>query len=84
MFGLSIGKLLFTVVVVMAIVVGWKWINRVQARPGSSASRVRRRAERRPPPAVEAVDMVQCPTCGDYVPAAGALSCGRPDCPYPG
>jgi len=84
MLGLGIGKILFTVVVVAAVVFGWKWLNRVQARGGVSR-RVREKAEgSSPPPAVEAVDMIQCPVCGDYVPAKGARSCGRPGCPYLG
>lgn len=32
---------------------------------------------------VDAMDMLACSVCGDYV-AAGAASCGRSDCPYPG
>ncbi len=30
----------------------------------------------------EPEDMVQCPVCAAYVPARGATSCGRADCPY--
>lgn len=85
MLGLSIGKVLFTAVVVAAVIFGWKWLNRVQAARDAASRRVRGKAESAsPPPAVEAVDMVQCPTCGDYVPAKGARSCGRAGCPYPG
>ena len=29
-----------------------------------------------------AEDMVQCEACKAYVPAKGARTCGRPDCPY--
>jgi uncharacterized protein len=83
MFGLSISKVLFTVVIVAAVVYGWKWLNRVQARQNQAARRVHEEAPR-PRPAVEAVDMVQCAACGDYVPAKGARRCGRADCPYPG
>lgn len=83
MFGFSLAKVLFTVIVIAAIVYGWKWMNRAQVRQNETARRVRE-DESRPRPAVEAVDMVQCPTCGDYVPARGARRCGRDDCPYPG
>lgn len=85
MLGLSIGKLLFTAVVVAAVIFGWKWLNRVQAVRSRSSRRVREKAESpSAPPAVDAVDMVQCAVCGDYVPAKGARSCGRSGCPYPG
>jgi len=85
MLGLSLGKLLFTIVVVAAVFFGWKWLSRVQAVRGGAPRRVREKAERpSAPPAVEAVDMVACPVCGDYVPAKGARSCGRSGCPYAG
>jgi len=29
-----------------------------------------------------AEDMIACRVCGAYVPARGARSCGRADCPY--
>lgn len=85
MFGLSIGKLLLTVAVIAGVVYGWKWLGRVQAQRSAEEKRVRRDQKRpTPPPITEAVDMIQCPTCGDYVPASGATHCGRKDCPYPG
>lgn len=28
------------------------------------------------------VEMKACPHCGDYVPAVGARSCGKANCPY--
>lgn len=83
MLGLSISKVLFTAVVVAAVVFGWKWMNRVQLRQKEASRRVHEEAPR-PRPTIEAVDMTQCPACGDYVPAKGAKRCGRSDCPYPG
>jgi len=85
MFGLSIGKLILTVAVVAGVFYGWKWLGRLQALRSAEGKRVRREQRRpSPPPATEAVDMIACPTCGDYVPATGATHCGRKDCPYPG
>ncbi len=86
MFGLSIGKLLPTALVVVVVFYGWKWVGRVQAQRTEALkqAKTRRRNRPTPPPAADAVDMVQCPVCGDYVPARGATSCGRDDCPYPG
>ncbi|MCP5366594.1 MAG: hypothetical protein H6906_03665 [Hyphomicrobiales bacterium] len=93
MFGLSLTKILFTLLAVAAIWYAFKWLNRVQdnrdARPGG---RVKGGARPRPArgtsasanddPDVE--DMVACPVCGDFVTARGARACGRGDCPYPG
>ena len=83
MFGFSVSKILFTLVLIAAVAYGWKWLNRVQVGQKEAARRVREE-QSRPRPAVEAVDMVRCPACGDYVPAKGAKRCGRGDCPYPG
>jgi uncharacterized protein len=33
-------------------------------------------------PAIAAEDLVKCRTCGAFVPAKSATSCGRADCPY--
>ncbi len=32
----------------------------------------------------DAVDMVQCGVCGDFVAAKGMTTCGKENCPYPG
>jgi len=80
MFGfLSLPKLIFTVVIVLAVWYGFKWYNRRQqierqraqgqVPPGSGAGRETRREA-----AVE--DMVQCPDCGAYVPTDGRHKCG--------
>jgi len=80
MFGfLSLPKLIFTVVIVLAVWYGFKWYNRRQQIE-------RQRAQGQVPPggagpsnkrkeaAIE--DMVQCPDCGAYVPADGRHKCG--------
>ena len=85
MFGLGIGKILLTAAVILGVMYGWKWLGRVQAQRSAQVKKSRREAKHPPPPpAADAVDMIQCPTCGDYVPATGATHCGRKDCPYPG
>jgi len=83
MLGFSLSKILFTLVVIAALVYGWKWFAR--GRVGRAAApRARERRTADTPPAARAVDMVACPSCGDYVPARGARNCGRGDCPYLG
>lgn len=91
MFGFSISKVLFTIVAVAAIWYGFKFIKRVQEREDESVGRNRRTgvgksANRAPAdPADDDVEtMIECPTCGSFVAASGARSCGREDCPYPG
>jgi hypothetical protein len=55
--------------------VSYRWLN--------GLTRELERRRRAPPhPAVTAEDLVACGVCGAYV-AAGALGCGRPDCPRP-
>ena len=85
MLGLSIGKLLLTAAVIAAVFYGWKWLARVQQLGPAAKKKVNRKTGgNAPPPAPDAVDMVQCPACGDFIAAHGSRSCGRDDCPYPG
>lgn len=88
MFGFSLPKLLFTILVIAAVWYGFKMLSRWQERRenADSAERApaRRRRRRRETPPPEAEDMVACALCGTYVAARGARSCGRADCPYPG
>jgi ribosomal protein L32 len=88
MFGLSVGKLLFTALVVFAVLYGWKWLGRVQSQRNSQAPRKGRRRSgagaESSTAATKAEEMVRCSVCGDYVPAERPRNCGRNDCPYPG
>jgi hypothetical protein len=70
--GLSLTKIIFTVIVVL---LAWKLFTWVRAN--------RRRQVKRPDPAaaLEPQDTEQCPVCKAYVPL-GSGSCGRGDCPY--
>jgi len=93
MLGFSIQKLLFTVAVVAAVWYGFKWLGRMK-RMHDRETRDRLRRESRgggsapagpsEGAAADAEDMVECAVCGAFVPARGAKSCGRADCPYPG
>ena len=75
MFGFSLSKLIVVALVIAAVWYGYRLIARRNLR------RAARDAEDTPRPAVE--DMTGCPACGTFVPALGARSCGRKDCPYP-
>ncbi len=90
MFGLSLTKILFTLAVVVIVWQGYKWLGRMQTRRDAIARETARgsgrggRATAAPPSPAEFEDMVECTVCGSFVPARGAVSCGRGECPYPG
>ena len=81
MFGLSLTKILFTLLVVGLVWYAFRRLNR-PLMPGANRRWFRRRADE---PAREAriEDMVQCRLCGDYL-ATGAGACGREGCPRAG
>ncbi len=87
MFGFSLTKLLFTVAVIMIVWYGFKWLGRVQAqrnaevkgKPADSGRKTPRGAA-----TAQVEDMVECATCGSFVPARGATNCGQAGCPYIG
>jgi hypothetical protein len=90
MFGLSLGKLLVLVAVIVIVWQGFKLYARKQRvqegerRPGERTlgERLRksmREKTGRTDPSVE--DTEKCPVCGAYVPVGGS-DCGRKDCPY--
>lgn len=72
MLGLSLSKIIFTILVIVAVWRAWKWLApllaRMQApdRPEAPA----RAAERRPGP--RPLDLVECPHCGTFVPQGTA------------
>ena len=82
MLGLSLTKILFTILVIVAVWRAFALLNRLQERQRQQAVEAARR-EREPsrggrtssPSGV--VDMVQCPDCGAYVPRGRACGCKR-------
>lgn len=86
MFGFGFQKLLLLALLVGAVWYGFKFFGRldesrkrVERVARKVAGKAARRAEE---PAAQ--DMERCATCGDYVAAGVASSCGREACPYPG
>ncbi len=87
MFGFSLTKLLFTVAVILIVWYGFKWLGRVQAQRNAGIKRKPAESGRQAPKsagAAQVEDMVECATCGSFVPARGATNCGQAGCPYPG
>jgi uncharacterized protein len=87
----SIQKLAVFALIAAAIWLGFRLVGKLdkRRREDERAARPARRGglfRRSGPPAdagtAAEVDMVACKVCGDYVPARGAKSCGRPDCPF--
>ncbi|MHA1114340.1 MAG: hypothetical protein ACTSRY_07530 [Alphaproteobacteria bacterium] len=70
MFGFSLTKILFLVVVIAAIVYGFRWIERAGKTKRSRGD------------GAAAEETTECAVCGAYVTTAGASDCGRDDCPY--
>ncbi len=85
MFGFSLPKLIFTVLVVVVVFYGFKAVSQLQERRERQVANRRKSggsgAAAKPSAAVE--DMVACDVCGTFVPSRSARSCGRGDCPYP-
>jgi hypothetical protein len=92
MFGFSLTKLIFTIVTVFVVWNGFKWYTRMQEnRAVASANKPRRgdqssssQATQGDGASSDVEEMVKCPVCETYVSSAGAVSCGKNGCPYPG
>ncbi len=87
MFGFSITKLIFTVVVIAAVWYGFKWLDRLgKERSGKldASGGLRGTGGEGRRPVEQAAEMEKCRVCGIYVAADGTGSCGRSDCPYRG
>ncbi|HEY5208480.1 MAG TPA: hypothetical protein VIJ42_03450 [Stellaceae bacterium] len=89
MIGFSLAKLAFLGFALLVVWYGIKFVTRV----GQVRQAVRRAAQQaatngpgpaRGRPAVVTEDLVKCRGCGAFVPARGATSCGRGDCPWVG
>jgi hypothetical protein len=81
MFGLTLGKLVFTILVVIAIWKAFAYVGRLaQERQQAEALRKRAaRASHRPPRASgkRTIDLVACPRCGAYVDPEEGCQCAR-------
>lgn len=88
MFGLpSLTKLLVLAGIILAVWYGFKFIGKLDAARKLQAKQQARGRKTdvkgAPREAVpDAEEMVACPACRAYVPAASPSNCGRPDCPY--
>ncbi|MBK8906355.1 MAG: hypothetical protein IPM60_00125 [Rhodospirillales bacterium] len=89
MLGLSLSKVLFTALVILAVWYGYRWWTRVEsrrradleARMRDEIGRSRGGATRRPA-GRGADELVRCAVCGTYVAASVPTRCDRADCPH--
>lgn len=81
---LSLGKLLFLLLIILVVWNGFKYLGRVEQMRRGLREDMRRRhpgAQDRDRPLVTE-DLVKCPPCGAYVATGSQASCGRADCPW--
>ena len=85
MFGFSITKLVFTVIIVVVVWQAFKYFTRVQdqreKRSRVDGGQSGKSQAGKSQPGVE--DMVKCSVCESYV-ARGSQSCGQEGCPFRG
>jgi hypothetical protein len=83
-------KLLLLGFALMVVWYGVRFVTRVgqvrQAvrRAAEQAANAQAQARGQPRQAIATEDLVKCRACDAFVPATGATSCGRADCPWHG
>jgi len=85
MFGFSLGKLIFTALIVAAVWYGFKMVNRLSDERRNKLAKQNnpaKPAEKQSAGGNDAEDMVACRVCGTFVAPSSAGNCGRNDCPY--
>ena len=82
MLGFSIGKLLLTAIMILAVWYGFKLIAKDERvdEPRVAEKQAKKTPSKKMDVEAEAEDLVECKTCGSYVAAKGAKKCGREDC----
>lgn len=76
MFGLSLTKIIFTILVIVVVWKGFALVTRIaRERERALAQRVRDRPARRR--RGEAVELVRCARCGAYFDPADGCRCGQ-------
>jgi hypothetical protein len=77
MFGMSLGKLVFTILIVIAIWKAFAYVGRL-AHERQQANAVHRRPASAPKTAPgRTIDLVECPRCGAYVDPREGCHCGQ-------
>jgi hypothetical protein len=75
MFGISLGKILLTILIIVIVWKGFAFVTRIaREREKAVAQRRRRPARRR---TGDAVELVRCRRCGAYFDPAEGCRCGQ-------
>lgn len=78
-----LNKIILTIFAVAIVWLGFKYWNRLVLKPHRDRQRMPREGRSEQAAKAEAVeDMVECRSCGAFVPARRPQRCGRPDCPF--
>ncbi|HJN04892.1 MAG TPA: hypothetical protein QF665_07280 [Alphaproteobacteria bacterium] len=75
MFGFSLPKLIFTILVIVVVIYGFRMISRMGSKSEDGGVAASGRAG-------VAEETQKCPVCGTYVAAQSPAPCDRTDCPY--
>jgi len=83
MFGFSFAKIAVLIAIIAFVWFGFRFLARLEAgRAPGRLGRRRRRIKAAKTGEAPAEPMVECPTCGVFMPAADTNPCDRADCPY--
>ena len=75
MFGFSLGKLLFTILIIVAVWKGFAFVSRLARERDARPARPRRRRGTNRQGAT--IELIECPRCGSYFDPDQGCSCAR-------
>ena len=76
MFGFSLGKLLFTILIIVAVWKGFALVSKLARERDARPTRPRGR-RRAPNPQGGTIELIECPRCGAYFDPDRGCSCAR-------
>lgn len=79
MLGLSLPKILFTIVIIAAVWYGFKLLGRAQEQRDKAPKSPEKQKKSQD---ADYEDLVACKICGDFGVAKGRPACGRSGCPH--
>lgn len=79
MFGLSLSKIIFTALLILAVWKGWKLMAAIRERISDPADYVETKKRKRAPSPKEAETLYECPHCHTYVPN-GTICRSKDEC----
>ena len=83
MFGFSLTKLVFTIIAVVVVWQGFKWLGRMNDISVGRNDAAKKTEKNSTNAKANVEEMVKCDVCGTFV-APDVKSCGKDDCPFSG